>query len=160
MRREPATLADLAAVVGGSVVGDPTTVIDDVTHDSRGARPGTLFAAISGFTVDGHRFVPSALDAGAAVCVEEDPGRGPALVVSDTRAAMGLLASEVHGRPSERLAVIGITGTNGKTTVTHMLEAVAAGAGLVPGVVGTVGAANVRCKSILLVCGGDGSIWE
>ncbi len=140
MHRDRHTVTDLAAVVGGEVVGDGTVPIDDVTHDSRAAGPGVLFVAVRGFTVDGHRFVGDALAAGAAVCVEDPPSRGPAIVVADSRMAMGPLAAEVHGRPSERIAVIGITGTNGKTTVTHMLEAIVSAAGLTPGLVGTVGA--------------------
>ena len=140
MRREPATLGGLARVVGGRAVGDPATPVDDVVHDSRSARPGAMFVAIRGFTVDGHRFVAEALAAGAAVCVEEEPPAGPALVVADTRAVMGVLAAEVHGRPSEQMAVVGVTGTNGKTTVTHMIESIALTAGLTAGLVGTVGA--------------------
>jgi UDP-N-acetylmuramoyl-L-alanyl-D-glutamate--2,6-diaminopimelate ligase len=140
MRREPVALARLASAVGARVVGDGERRVWDVTHDSRSAGPGTLFVAIRGFRVDGHRFVSDALDAGAAVCVEEEPERGPALVVADTRAALGSLASEVHGRPSEEIALVGVTGTNGKTTVTHMLETIVVAAGLKPGLVGTVGA--------------------
>jgi UDP-N-acetylmuramoyl-L-alanyl-D-glutamate--2,6-diaminopimelate ligase len=140
MSREPATLGGLARAAGGRVVGDPETPIDDVVHDSRSARPGALFVAVRGFTVDGHRFVPDALAAGAAVCVEEEPPAGPALVVGDTRAVLGVLAAEVHGRPSEQMAVVGVTGTNGKTTVTHMIESIALTAGLTAGLVGTVGA--------------------
>ena len=140
MHREPATLEDLAARVGGTITGDPEVPIGDVVHDSRAAAPGVLFVAIRGFTVDGHRFVDEALAAGAAVCVEEHPSKGPALIVADTRAAIGPLAAEVHGRPSEQRAVVGITGTNGKTTVTHMLESIVLAAGLRPGLVGTVGA--------------------
>jgi UDP-N-acetylmuramoyl-L-alanyl-D-glutamate--2,6-diaminopimelate ligase len=136
------TLAELAALVGARVAGDPATIVRDVTHDSRAAGPGTLFVAVRGFTVDGHRFVPAARAAGAAaVCVEEDPGEGgPALLVADTRAALGPLAARVHGDPSRHLRLVGVTGTNGKTTVTHLLESIAGTAGLAPALVGTVGA--------------------
>ncbi len=144
MLREAITLKDLAARVGGRIVGEPNTVVADVTHDSREAAPGRLFVAIRGFTVDGHQFTDAALEAGAAICVEEEPEQGPALVVDDTRAAMGPLAAEVHGRPSDQMAVVGVTGTNGKTTVTHMLEEIVAAAGLTPGLVGTVGARVAR----------------
>jgi len=142
MPPEPVPLGELAPVVGGRVRGDPTTLISDVTHDSRAAGPGMLFVAVRGFTVDGHRFVPGARAAGAAaVCVEKDPGDGgPALVVADTRAALGLLAARVHGEPSRRLRLVGITGTNGKTTVAYLVESIAAAAGLTPALVGTVGA--------------------
>ena len=142
MPPDPVTLAELAALVGGRVVGDPTTSVLDVSHDSRAAGPGVLFVAVRGFTADGHRFVPAARAAGAAaVCVEEDPGDGgPALLVADTRAVLGPLAARVHGDPSRHLRLVGVTGTNGKTTVTHLLESIVKAAGLVPALLGTVGA--------------------
>ncbi|MDX1690132.1 MAG: UDP-N-acetylmuramoyl-L-alanyl-D-glutamate--2,6-diaminopimelate ligase [Acidimicrobiia bacterium] len=139
---EPRALADLATIVGADVVGDPGVLVTDVTHDSRRVGPGTLFVAVRGLTVDGHRFVDTARDGGAAaVCVEDRAaaGPGPALVVADTRLALGPLAAAVHGRPSERLRAVGVTGTNGKTTVTHLLEAVASEAGIRSAVVGTLG---------------------
>jgi UDP-N-acetylmuramoyl-L-alanyl-D-glutamate--2,6-diaminopimelate ligase len=140
MEAEPATLGSLAKAVRGRVVGDPGLAVADVTHDSRQSGPGTLFVAIRGHRVDGHRFVPGAHAAGAAVCVEEgESAPAPAIVVADTRAALGPLAAGAHGRPSERLTVIGVTGTNGKTTVTHMLEAIVSADGEVPAVLGTVG---------------------
>ncbi|HSG79487.1 MAG TPA: Mur ligase family protein, partial [Acidimicrobiia bacterium] len=143
MAGEAATLDRLATAVGGSVIGDATVAVTDVTHDSRAAGPGILFAAIRGFTVDGHDFVAQAVSAGSpAVCVE-DGGRSagvPAIVVSDTRAALGPLAATVHGDPSADLRLVGVTGTNGKTTVTHLIEAMAGAAGLRTAVIGTVGA--------------------
>ena len=142
MPSDPVTLGELAALAGGRVLGDPGTPLTDLTHDSRAVGPGALFVAVRGFTVDGHRFVPAARAAGAAaVCVEEDPGDAlPALVVADTRAALGPLAARVHGEPSRHLRLVGVTGTNGKTTVTHLLESIATAAGLVAALVGTVGA--------------------
>jgi UDP-N-acetylmuramoyl-L-alanyl-D-glutamate--2,6-diaminopimelate ligase len=142
MRTEPVTLDLLARRTGGRVVGDPATVVVDATHDSRQARPGTLFVAVPGLTVDGHRFIAEARAAGTtAVCVErlEADDRGPALVVPNTRLALGRIASIIHGDPSASLRVVGVTGTNGKTTVTHILEAVCTHAGIRPGVVGTLG---------------------
>jgi UDP-N-acetylmuramoyl-L-alanyl-D-glutamate--2,6-diaminopimelate ligase len=142
MPPEPVTLGELAALTGGRVIGDPATPVVEVAHDSRAAGPGVLFVAVRGFTIDGHRFVAQARAAGSpAVCVEEDPGDGgPALVVPNTRAAMGPMAARVHGDPSHHLRLVGVTGTNGKTTTCHLVEAIAAAAGLVPAVVGTVGA--------------------
>jgi UDP-N-acetylmuramoyl-L-alanyl-D-glutamate--2,6-diaminopimelate ligase len=136
------TLARLAEVVGGRLHGSGSVPVDDVTHDSRTAGPGTLFVAIPGHSVDGHRFVPDAIASGAAaVCVQHDPpADAPAIVVPDTRAALGLLAAEVHGRPAAHLSLVGITGTNGKTTVTHLVEAMALRAGWPVAVAGTVGA--------------------
>ena len=134
------SLGELGEVVEGDVIGDPETDIHDVTHDSREAGPGTLFVAIVGQTHDGHDYIDQALSAGAsAVCVERPGNRGiPELVVRDTRAALGQLAAEVHGHPSRSLAVVGVTGTNGKTTVTHYVEALLNGAGVRTGLIGTI----------------------
>jgi UDP-N-acetylmuramoyl-L-alanyl-D-glutamate--2,6-diaminopimelate ligase len=141
MPSEPVTLDGLASVVGGRVVGDGGAAVLDVTHDSRAAAPGVLFVAVRGLKVDGHLFVAGARGAGAAVCVETDPGDGgPTLVVANTRAALAPLAAHVHGNPSRHLRLVGITGTNGKTTSTHFIEAIVEAAGMRPGLVGTVGA--------------------
>lgn len=123
-------------VTGGDVK------ISGITHDSRAVTPGDLFVAIRGMTSDGHRFVGSAVDRGAAaVAVEEIVSVGvPQIIVPDARAALAWLAAAVFGDPSRRLNVIGVTGTNGKTTVTHLLESIAIAAGEVPAIVGTVGA--------------------
>ena len=143
MPPEPTPLAGLAVAVAGRLVGDGTPVVTDVTHDSRTAGPGVMFVAIRGHAVDGHRFVPQAVAAGSpAVCVEDAAAAGgsPAIVVPDTRAALGPLAARVHGNPSEHLRLVGVTGTNGKTTVTHLVESIAGAAGLSHAIVGTVGA--------------------
>jgi UDP-N-acetylmuramoyl-L-alanyl-D-glutamate--2,6-diaminopimelate ligase len=142
MPSDPPTLARLAAALGAGLLGDGRVEILDVTHDSRLAGRGKLFVAVRGLSQDGHRFVPDAIAAGAAaVCVERDPPPGvPAIIVPDTRSALGPLAAEVHGHPAERLALIGVTGTNGKTTVTHLIEAMAEAAGETVAVAGTVGA--------------------
>lgn len=144
MPADPVTLADLAAASGGRVLGDAATAVHDVTHDSRGAAPGVLFVAIRGSRSDGHDFVPAALAAGSpAVCVDDPsslPPGTPAIVVADTRAALGALAAACHGDPSSRLRVVGITGTNGKTTTTHMIEQICIAAGIPEAIVGTIGA--------------------
>lgn len=136
------SLAELAAAVSGELHGHlpADREIVDVTHDSRQAGPGVLFVAIRGEHDDGHRFVPDAIAAGAtAVCVEDDVGATvPEIVVEDTRAALGRLASLVHGLPSETLKVVGVTGTDGKTTVTHYVESITSDAGLSAGLVGTI----------------------
>ena len=121
------TVGDLARAVGGQLQGDPTVAVIDVVHDSRDAGPGKLFAALVGSRVDGHDLVPVAVDAGAAaVCVSRPVDTMvPSIRVEDTRRALGPLAAEVHGHPSHSLAVVGVTGTNGKTTVTHYVEAIA-----------------------------------
>jgi UDP-N-acetylmuramoyl-L-alanyl-D-glutamate--2,6-diaminopimelate ligase len=142
MPREPVTLGELAALVGGRVIGDAATTVSDLSHDSRAATAGVLFVAVRGFTVDGHRFVGRARASGApAVCVEADPGDGgPTLVVADTRAALGPMAARVQGNPSQHLRLVGVTGTNGKTTVSHLVESIAAAAGFTSAVMGTLGA--------------------
>lgn len=141
---DPVTIRDLASLVGGVVVGDATAEVSDVTHDSRLVQPGFLFAAIKGFVSDGHAFIGEAVAAGAvALCVEDQsavPAGHPAIVVPSVRSALGQLASVVHGHPSASLRVVGITGTNGKTTVTHLLESIASAAGIQQSIIGTVGA--------------------
>jgi UDP-N-acetylmuramoyl-L-alanyl-D-glutamate--2,6-diaminopimelate ligase len=141
---DPITLEALAHLLDAQVVGDSATPIADVTHDSRAVAPGTMFAAVRGFRTDGHRFIGAALDAGAvAVCVEDAstvPPGASALVVNSVRENLGRLASAVHGNPSGALRVVGITGTNGKTTVTHLIESIAAAAGIQQSIIGTVGA--------------------
>ncbi|MEX0826603.1 MAG: UDP-N-acetylmuramoyl-L-alanyl-D-glutamate--2,6-diaminopimelate ligase [Acidimicrobiia bacterium] len=141
--RAPRTLRQLADAVGGSVVGDGSVVVTDATHDSHQAGPGVLFVAVRGFSADGHDFVHAATAAGSpAVCVEDERYAVgvSAVVVPDTRAVLGLLAAQVHEMPSTRLRLVGVTGTNGKTTVTHLLESIAAAAGIPAAIVGTVGA--------------------
>ncbi len=142
MPRDPATLTDLAAATGGRVVGDAATAVTDVHHDSRDVGPGELFVAISGFTRDGHDFAAAAAAQGAAVAVERElPGVAtPQLVVADTRRALPVLAAAVHGHPSRRLAVVGVTGTDGKTTVTSLVDAIATASGRRSGLIGTMGA--------------------
>ena len=136
------TLADLASAVSGDVRGraGDEPVISDVTHDSRSAGPGVLFVAIKGESTDGHRFVARAVAAGSpAVCVDHPVDAGvPEIVVANTRAALGPLAALAHDSPSHTVDVIGVTGTDGKTTVTHYIESIAASAGLPIGLVGTI----------------------
>lgn len=137
------TAGILAETVGGEakLIGDSLPV-SDLFHDSRDVVPGSGFVAIRGSIVDGHDHVASACTAGASVVVVDHEVNGdcPQLVVDDTRGRMAELASVVHGRPAEELQMVGVTGTNGKTTVTHMIEAIASAAMLTPGIVGTVGA--------------------
>jgi len=134
-------LGDLVAVLPGSVLaGDPDATITHVTHDSRQAGPGALFVAVRGLSADGNQYVPAALKKGAsAVASEAEPQEGtPWLKVPDARAALALLSAAVLGRPADALTLVGVTGTNGKTTTTYIVEAMLRAAGLSPGVVGTV----------------------
>ncbi len=133
-------LAALAAAVGGTLAGSGSIVVTDVTHDSRQAGPGCVFVAIVGYSADGHEFCSEAVANGAAAVVVSRPVDVdvPRILVPDTRRVLAPLAAAVHGHPSERLRVVGVTGTNGKTSVTYFVEALAAHAGLATGLVGTV----------------------
>jgi UDP-N-acetylmuramoyl-L-alanyl-D-glutamate--2,6-diaminopimelate ligase len=134
------SLAELAEVVQGDVIGISETRVHDITHDSRQAGPGTLFVAISGADLDGHDFVDQAARAGTeAVCVERRVDLAISqLVVGNTREVLGQLAAEVHGHPSASVDVIGVTGTNGKTTVTHYVESLLGLVGFETGIIGTI----------------------
>jgi UDP-N-acetylmuramoyl-L-alanyl-D-glutamate--2,6-diaminopimelate ligase len=114
--------------------------ITGLSYDSRRVRPGELFFCVSGFEVDGHRFAPAAIAAGAAALVVERPlGLGvPELVVESARAAMGPLASRFYGDPSGELRLVGITGTNGKTTTAYLVRALLEASGEQCGLLGTV----------------------
>jgi hypothetical protein len=110
----PRTVGELAARVGGSVLGDPATRVTGVTHDSRRVGPGDLFAAIAGFERDGHVFVPEAAAAvAAAVMVERvGPWPLPAIVVPDVRAALGAASHAIWDEPTRWSWPV--TGTNGR----------------------------------------------
>jgi UDP-N-acetylmuramoyl-L-alanyl-D-glutamate--2,6-diaminopimelate ligase len=136
-------LRKLAATVPGVVSFDDVDVdIRDVTHDSNMAGEGVAFVAIRGRTVDGHRYVRHATGAGSPLVVVEERQDVDAaqLIVSDARAAMAHVAAFVHGNPAASLTMVGVTGTNGKTTIGAMCEAVMAAAGRTCGVIGTLGA--------------------
>ncbi|MCU1454964.1 MAG: UDP-N-acetylmuramoyl-L-alanyl-D-glutamate--2,6-diaminopimelate ligase [Acidimicrobiales bacterium] len=128
------------ALAGALVVGDPTVDVTRLDHDSRLVGPGSMFCCVPGERLDGHDFAPAAVAAGATALLCERPlGLGvPEVQVASVRAAMGPLAAAVHGHPSAQLAVVGITGTNGKTTVAHLLAAILEAAGRRCGVIGTL----------------------
>lgn len=130
----------LAGVAVSEVRGDLQVDISSVTHDSRRVDPGALFCCVPGARADGHDFAPAAVAAGAAALLVERPLTQSVteVVVPRVRDVMGPLAAAFHGHPSAAMTVIGVTGTNGKTTTTYLLETVARAAGLAAGVVGTV----------------------
>lgn len=135
------TVAELAGQVGDArVLGSADTIVSDITHDSRRVGDDSMYVALRGSNFDGHEFVYDAVANGAAaVCVDHEVAAGVAqLVVPDTRRAIGALAAEVHGHPSAMLDVVGVTGTNGKTTVTHFVESIADDSGLLTGLIGTI----------------------
>ncbi|MDJ0664914.1 MAG: UDP-N-acetylmuramoyl-L-alanyl-D-glutamate--2,6-diaminopimelate ligase [Acidimicrobiia bacterium] len=139
------SLSSLATAIEPAVAGiqcHGDAAVSDVHIDSREVVPGSLYVAIRGSRADGHDFVATAVDRGArAVVVDKPPSLDvPHLMVADTRQALGWIAAEVHGRPAESLALTGITGTNGKTTVAHMLAAMAPSESHDMAVVGTVSA--------------------
>jgi UDP-N-acetylmuramoyl-L-alanyl-D-glutamate--2,6-diaminopimelate ligase len=114
--------------------------ITGVTHDSRQVRPGVMFCCVRGARHDGHQFAREAVAAGAAalLCEHRVGTDVPEVVVPDTRAAMAGAAAAFHGHPSRSLQVVGVTGTNGKTTTVHLLAAALRAAGIPTLVVGTL----------------------
>lgn len=122
--------------------GDETVEITAITCDSRSVKPGSLFCALRGATVDGHRFIPMAIAAGATAILLEDAALAPKDIpwvrVVDARSAMATMAAEFYGNPTAGLPLVGITGTNGKTTTSYLVEAILAAAGTPPAVLGTI----------------------
>jgi UDP-N-acetylmuramoyl-L-alanyl-D-glutamate--2,6-diaminopimelate ligase len=130
-----------ASVADAEVRGDPDVPIRDVTYRSAMATPGSLFFCVPGTRTDGHAFAAAAAEAGAAAVVVErwlDVACVQVLVPS-VRHAMGPVSSAFFGDPSSRLTAVGVTGTNGKTTTTYLLESIFTRAGLAPGLIGTTG---------------------
>ena len=116
--------------------------VKDVINDSRKVSEGSLFLCIRGAVVDGHTFAADVAAKGAAVIVVEEPIEVPADVtviqVEDTRYAMALIAAAYYDYPAEKLKVIGITGTKGKTTTTYMVKSILENAGYKVGLIGTI----------------------
>jgi UDP-N-acetylmuramyl-tripeptide synthetase len=121
-----------------------TVPIRSVHYRAQDVVPGGLFVAIRGFTADGHDFVDRAVANGAVAVVVQKPTPGvvPVLRVPDTRKALAQIAAAFYAHPSKAIALVGITGTNGKTTVAYILESIFAAAGVSAGIIGTV---NHRC---------------
>lgn len=120
--------SNLSRILRAGVPGGIGTV-SGVTHDSRAVRPGFAFVAIPGFRRDGTAFAADAVRRGASLVVAERPVPGiPTAVVPDAREALAALARAVHGDPSAKMEVYGVTGTNGKTTTSYVLHAVLSGA--------------------------------
>ncbi len=124
--------------------GAPDPWIEAVTADSREVGKGTLFVCVEGASHDGHDFAADALGRGAAAVIAARPmelreADAPVLLAADPRLALAHCAAKLHGHPDRRLALAGITGTNGKTTVCHLLESIATAAAIPVGVIGTVG---------------------
>jgi UDP-N-acetylmuramoyl-L-alanyl-D-glutamate--2,6-diaminopimelate ligase len=135
-----ATIAGAAGDLVRAVSGDGATRISGLAYDSRAVEPGDLFFCVPGATTDGHGFAAQAVAAGAsALVVERAMGAGvPEIVVSDARRAMARMASAFFGHPGAELQLIGVTGTNGKTTTAYLIESILAAAGRTTGLIGTV----------------------
>jgi len=137
------TVGAIARSLGGvRSVRHPDRAVVAITHDSRRVEPGTMFVAVVGSESDGHDFVDSAVCAGASAILTEremdfDVGE---IVVDDTRQAMAWAARAVYGEPDTSMTIVGVTGTNGKTTVAHMCESIWRAQERSVGLVGTLGA--------------------
>jgi UDP-N-acetylmuramoyl-L-alanyl-D-glutamate--2,6-diaminopimelate ligase len=123
------------------LLGDgPAVEIGGLAYDNRAVEPGTLFFCVPGFTRDGHDFAPDAIERGAAALVVARPlNLGvPEVQVEDVRAAMAVAAARFYGDPTGRLPVVGVTGTNGKTTTAFLVRSLLEAAGRQTGLLGTV----------------------
>jgi UDP-N-acetylmuramoyl-L-alanyl-D-glutamate--2,6-diaminopimelate ligase len=150
------TLKQVAEVTGAKLTGDKGAVVRDVSHDSRRAGPGSLFVAVRGGLFDAHKFIPQVIEQGAIGVISElqspeelrsESGLAPAnlapaniawLQVENVRRAMALAAAEVHHHPSRELQLVGITGTNGKTTTAYLIASIPEAAGELVAMTGTV----------------------
>ena len=137
-------LVRLLAALAPATTSGPTAGVEvrSLAYDSRRVEPGALFVAIEGYTTDGHRFVDEACERGAVAVVAQRPvGVPPGVslaVVADTRAALSRLSAAFYGYPAEKVAAVGVTGTNGKTTTTHLIHSILDRAGRAPALLSTV----------------------
>src|SRR3954469_13985330 len=127
----------LRELTGG---GAPDVEITGLAYSSSDVTPGSLFFCVSGFRADGHDFAPDAVGrGGAALVCERALGLGvPEVLVDDVRGAMGPIASRFYGEPTKELRVVGITGTNGKTTTAFLTRSILERVGTQCGLIGTV----------------------
>lgn len=134
--------AALAAVPGAEIRGDTRIPVGEVTFDSRQVVRGALFFCVRGANADGHDFAREAIREGATALVVERwlDVEVPQILVPSARQAMGPMSAAVLGNPARSLTIVGVTGTNGKTTIVHLLDAVFRAAGHRTGAIGTVGA--------------------
>ncbi len=140
MRLDELTGGSAAGPLGAAGAEEPAVEISGLAYDSRAVRGGELFFCVSGMHSDGHEFAAEAVRRGAAALVLERPlGLGvPEVLVGSARAAMGPIAARFHGHPSRDLRVVGVTGTNGKTTTAYLVRALLEAAGEQCGLLGTV----------------------
>jgi UDP-N-acetylmuramoyl-L-alanyl-D-glutamate--2,6-diaminopimelate ligase len=141
--REVRLEALLRAMPEREVLGPVPPTVRGLTDDSRRVVAGGCFVAVRGLRADGHRFIPQAVERGARAVVAEPPDPLPGeavgrILVPDTRRVLPRLADAYYGHPSRALVVVGITGTNGKTTTSYLCEALLRARGLDTGVIGTI----------------------
>jgi len=124
----------------GSITPNQEIEVTSLHYDTRNVRPGGLFVAIEGFLTDGHHYIQDAVNMGAVAVVSQKPADAPVPVfqVSDSRKGLAVLADRFFKHPSRRLTIVGITGTNGKTTTAYLVENILLAAGFHVGVIGTV----------------------
>lgn len=122
------------------IIGDKAVWINDLQMDSRQVTKGSLFICISGFTVDGHDYVQEAVENGAVAIVAEKDiiTNVPIIKVRDSKRVMAIIAAHFYDHPTSKLQLIGVTGTNGKTTTTHLIEKIFSDFGRRTGMIGTI----------------------
>lgn len=134
-------LADISCDL---VSGSKETEITSVAYDSRKVQSGSLFVCVKGFQVDGHAYIPKALEAGAAAILVEDVPKYPidavVVKVENARKALAYVSATWFGHPAKKMTMIGLTGTKGKTTTTHMIKKILEASGSKVGMIGTIGA--------------------
>jgi UDP-N-acetylmuramyl-tripeptide synthetase len=138
-----ACLSTQLELIGQRLAGSPDPDILSVHYDSRTVQRSGLFVAVKGLASDGHRFIQDAVKRGAAVVVAEkgssfERPEVPLILVNDSRKALALVGAEFYGQPSLKIHLIGLTGTNGKTSTTYLIESIFTKAGLNTGVIGTI----------------------
>jgi UDP-N-acetylmuramoyl-L-alanyl-D-glutamate--2,6-diaminopimelate ligase len=135
-------LQDVLAGCGAEQASGPRSRVDvtGVAHDSRQVKPGDLFVALPGTKSDGAQYVGEAVGRGAVAVLAEKPAevKVPCFVVAQTRKALAVVAANFYGRPADQLMLLAVTGTNGKTTTTHLLDAICAAGGHATGLIGTI----------------------
>lgn len=141
-RKNTLNLKKLMEVLPSTEIsGEVGLTIKKIEYDSRQIKLGDLFVAIQGFSDDGHKYVHSAIKRGAVAVVTQKDGGFQArakIIVPDTREALALLASRFYGYPSKRLKVVGITGTNGKTTISYLVKSILEQKEKKVGLIGTI----------------------
>ena len=142
MNTQPVTLRQIAEVTNAQLSGEDDLQVTDVTHDSRQAARGVLFVAVRGALLDAHKFIPHVMQQGAIGVISEldrpEDFSGAWLKVENVRRAMALAAAEVHHHPSRELKLVGITGTNGKTTTAYLVASIPEAANEPVAMTGTV----------------------